>query len=170
VITSSTRSRIGYGKAGQGLEWIPKLKAVLASVLAQCPRLLRGVWCEGTSQHSACQKYPALIIRLEVSIYIRSYPYSFVVCNNFSAILICRFTSRTSSLSCRTDTYPVNMVALDGAQSVRSSNSSLSLGEDDRRYLEALKDRDHVATKNTKHPLGLFSVVAFILQQVIGKR
>lgn len=61
------------------------------------------------------------------------------------------------------------MVALDGAQSVRSSTSSLSLGDDDRRYLEALKDRDHVVTKNTKHPLGLFSVVAFILQQVIGK-
>ncbi|OAK99544.1 amino acid transporter [Phaeosphaeriaceae sp. SRC1lsM3a] len=60
------------------------------------------------------------------------------------------------------------MVELDDNQSVRSGNSSLCLGDDDRRYLEALKDRDHVVTKNTKHPLGLFSVVAFILQQVIG--
>lgn len=61
------------------------------------------------------------------------------------------------------------MVALDDDQSVPSRSSSLSLGDDDRRYLEALKDRDHVATQNTKHPLGLLSVVAFILQQVIGK-
>jgi hypothetical protein len=55
------------------------------------------------------------------------------------------------------------------AQSIRSSCSSLCLGEDDRRYLEALKDRDYVVTKNTRQPLGLFSVVAFILQQVIGE-
>jgi hypothetical protein len=54
-------------------------------------------------------------------------------------------------------------------QSIRSNCSSLCLGEDDRRYLEALKDRDYVVTKNTRQPLGLFSVVAFILQQVIGE-
>jgi hypothetical protein len=57
----------------------------------------------------------------------------------------------------------------DDAQSVRTSSSSLYLGEEDRRYLEALKDRDYVATKHTRHPLGLVSVIAFILQQVIGK-
>jgi hypothetical protein len=55
------------------------------------------------------------------------------------------------------------------ARSVHSNCSSLCLDEDDRRYLEALKDRDYVVTKNTRNPLGLFSVVAFILQQVIGK-
>ena len=53
--------------------------------------------------------------------------------------------------------------------SIRSSNISLDLEEEDRRYLDALQDRDHIATKSTRHPLGLFSVVAFILQQVIGK-
>jgi hypothetical protein len=42
------------------------------------------------------------------------------------------------------------------------------LEEEDRRYLEALRDRNHVATKTTRHPLGLFSVVMFILQQVLG--
>jgi hypothetical protein len=57
---------------------------------------------------------------------------------------------------------------MDDTRSVRSNGSSLCLDEDDRWYLEALKDRDYVATKNTRHPLGLFSVVAFILQQVIG--
>jgi hypothetical protein len=57
----------------------------------------------------------------------------------------------------------------EDSHSIHSANSSLCLGEDDRRYLEALKDRDYVVTKNTRHPLGLFSVVAFILQQVIGK-
>lgn len=56
----------------------------------------------------------------------------------------------------------------DDAQSVRTNSSSLCLGEEDRRYLEALKDRDYVVTKHTRHPLGLFSVIAFILQQVIG--
>jgi amino acid transporter len=58
---------------------------------------------------------------------------------------------------------------MDDTLSVRSNGSSLCLDEDDCRYLEALKDRDYVATKNTRHPLGLFSVVAFILQQVIGE-
>jgi hypothetical protein len=57
----------------------------------------------------------------------------------------------------------------EDTHSVRSSVNSLYLGEDDRRYLEALKDRDYVVTKNTRQPLGLFSVVAFILQQVIGE-
>lgn len=49
-----------------------------------------------------------------------------------------------------------------------SANSSLDLDDEDRRYLNALADRDYVATSNTRDPLGLFSVVAFILQQVIG--
>jgi hypothetical protein len=53
--------------------------------------------------------------------------------------------------------------------SLRSSNSSLDLEVEDRRYLEALGDEDHIAIKSTRHPLGLFSVVAFILQQVIGE-
>jgi hypothetical protein len=57
----------------------------------------------------------------------------------------------------------------DDAHSVLSTDSGLYLGEDDQRYLEALKDEDYVVTKNTRHPLGLFSVVAFILQQVIGQ-
>lgn len=78
-------------------------------------------------------------------------------------LLVVRFQFSNISIG------PVNMVELDDNQSVRSGNSSLCLGDDDRRYLEALKDRDHVVTKNTKHPLGLFSVVAFILQQVIGR-
>jgi hypothetical protein len=56
----------------------------------------------------------------------------------------------------------------DSAHSVRTTGSSLCLGEEDRQYLEALKDRDHVVTKHTRDPLGLFSVIAFILQQVIG--
>jgi hypothetical protein len=55
------------------------------------------------------------------------------------------------------------------AHSDSSSNSSLDLEEEDRRYLEALRDRNHVATKTTRHPLGLFSVVMFILQQMIGQ-
>jgi hypothetical protein len=54
------------------------------------------------------------------------------------------------------------------SRSLRSNDSGLYLGEDDRQYLDKLKDRDYVVTKNTRHPLGLFSVVAFILQQVIG--
>jgi len=54
-------------------------------------------------------------------------------------------------------------------RSVRSNGGSLCLNSDDRRYLEALKDSDYVVTKNTRHPLGLFSVVAFIVQQVIGR-
>lgn len=58
---------------------------------------------------------------------------------------------------------------MDDVGSIRSTGSSFYLDEEDRRYLDALRDRDHVATKNTRHPLGLFSVVAFILQQVIGK-
>jgi hypothetical protein len=58
--------------------------------------------------------------------------------------------------------------ATEDARSTRSSNSSLDLDEEDRRYLEALRDRDHVATRVSRHPLGLFSVVAFILQQMIG--
>jgi hypothetical protein len=58
----------------------------------------------------------------------------------------------------------------DDVQSVRTTGSSLCLGEEDRRYLEALNDSDYVATKHTRHPLGLFSVIAFILQQVIGRR
>lgn len=57
---------------------------------------------------------------------------------------------------------------MDDTCSIVSGNSSLSLDEEDRRYLEALTDKDYVATKNTRHPLGLFSVIAFILQQVIG--
>ncbi|KAF2747233.1 amino acid transporter [Sporormia fimetaria CBS 119925] len=57
---------------------------------------------------------------------------------------------------------------MDDSASGRSANSSLDLEEEDRRYLEALRDRNHVATKTTRHPLGLFSVVAFILQQMIG--
>lgn len=58
----------------------------------------------------------------------------------------------------------------EDAHSIRSSNTSLELDEEDRRYLEALRDGDHVATKVSRHPLGLFSVVAFILQQMIGER
>jgi hypothetical protein len=57
----------------------------------------------------------------------------------------------------------------EDAHSILSTDSGLYLGEDDQRYLEALKDKDYVVTKNTRHPLGLFSVVAFILQQVIGQ-
>jgi hypothetical protein len=53
--------------------------------------------------------------------------------------------------------------------SLRSSNIGLDLEEEDRRYLEALQDSDHIATKSTRDPLGLFSVIAFILQQVIGE-
>jgi hypothetical protein len=52
--------------------------------------------------------------------------------------------------------------------STHTSNSTLDLEEEDRRYLEALQDRNYVATKTTRHPLGLFSVVAFILQQMLG--
>lgn len=55
------------------------------------------------------------------------------------------------------------------ARSIYSANSTLDLDDDDRKYLDALADRDYVATKNTQHPLGLFSVVAFILQQIIGR-
>lgn len=53
--------------------------------------------------------------------------------------------------------------------STSSSDNSLDLSEEDRRYLEALNDKNHVATKTTRHPLGLFSVVMFILQQMIGR-
>ncbi|KAH7088191.1 amino acid permease-domain-containing protein [Paraphoma chrysanthemicola] len=61
-----------------------------------------------------------------------------------------------------------DLEVLDETRSIRSDRSSFCLDEDDRRYLEALKGRDYVVTKNTRNPLGLFSVVAFILQQVIG--
>ncbi|KAF2272400.1 uncharacterized protein EI97DRAFT_445851 [Westerdykella ornata] len=60
------------------------------------------------------------------------------------------------------------MVATDDNTSTHSGNDSLDLEEEDRRYLEALNDEHHVATKTTRHPLGLFSVVAIILQQMIG--
>jgi hypothetical protein len=59
--------------------------------------------------------------------------------------------------------------ANEDTHSILSRDSGLYLGEDDQRYLEALKDEDYVVTKNTRHPLGLFSVVALILQQVIGQ-
>jgi hypothetical protein len=62
----------------------------------------------------------------------------------------------------------INMAAIEDGDSSHSSNSSLDLEDEDRRYLEALRDRNHVATKTTRHPLGLFSVVLFILQQMIG--
>ncbi|KAF2026522.1 hypothetical protein EK21DRAFT_92359 [Setomelanomma holmii] len=58
--------------------------------------------------------------------------------------------------------------AMGEGHSIRSSQSSLCLDDSDRRYLDALKDKDFVVTKNTRRPLGHFSVVAFILQQVIG--
>ncbi|KAF2004027.1 amino acid transporter [Amniculicola lignicola CBS 123094] len=45
---------------------------------------------------------------------------------------------------------------------------SLDLGEEDNKYLAALGSKDKVATRHTRHPLGLFSVVAFIVQRVIG--
>jgi amino acid transporter len=54
-------------------------------------------------------------------------------------------------------------------RSISSDSSNLCLDEEDRHYLQALKDRDYVVTKNTRHPLGLFSVIAFIVQQVIGE-
>ncbi|KAI4923463.1 hypothetical protein J4E85_008501 [Alternaria conjuncta] len=57
---------------------------------------------------------------------------------------------------------------MDESCSVQSGDRSLCLDEEDRAYLEALNDKDVVATKSTPNPLGLFSVVAFILQQVIG--
>ncbi|KAH7389905.1 amino acid permease-domain-containing protein [Pyrenochaeta sp. MPI-SDFR-AT-0127] len=57
---------------------------------------------------------------------------------------------------------------MDDTHSIKSDDSGLSLNEEDRRYLEALTDKNQVATKNTRQPLGLFSVTAFILQQVIG--
>jgi hypothetical protein len=57
----------------------------------------------------------------------------------------------------------------EDVRSILSRDSGLRLCEDDQRYLDALEDRDYVVTKNTRHPLGLFSVVAFILQQVIGQ-
>ncbi|KAI4619201.1 uncharacterized protein J4E87_007789 [Alternaria ethzedia] len=57
---------------------------------------------------------------------------------------------------------------MDESFSVQSGDRSLCLDEEDRAYLEALNDKDVVATKSTPNPLGLFSVVAFILQQVIG--
>lgn len=97
VVTSSTRLRIECGKAGQGLDWNRRLSAVSVSIMALCPHVLRGVGCEGTSQHAACQKYPALVIRLKVSIYIHSCPHFFVVCNNCPASSFCRFISRPSS-------------------------------------------------------------------------
>lgn len=54
-------------------------------------------------------------------------------------------------------------------RSVHSSDSNLCLDDEDRHYLQALKDNDYVVTRNTRHPLGLFSVIGFIVQQVIGK-
>lgn len=56
----------------------------------------------------------------------------------------------------------------EDSRSINSSNSSLDLDEEDRRYLAALRDPNHVVTKSTRHPIGLFSVVAFILQQMLG--
>jgi hypothetical protein len=61
------------------------------------------------------------------------------------------------------------MGAIDETCSAHSNSSSLDLDAADRLYLEALRDRDHVATKTTRQPLGLYSVIAFVLQQVIGK-
>lgn len=54
------------------------------------------------------------------------------------------------------------------AFSAHTNHSDLDLDEEDRRYLEALDDEHHVVTKITRHPIGLFSVVAFPLQQMIG--
>ncbi|KAF2825914.1 amino acid transporter [Ophiobolus disseminans] len=52
--------------------------------------------------------------------------------------------------------------------SIHSTDGSLCLDGEDRHYLQALKDKDCVVTTNTQQPLGLFSVFAFIVQQVIG--
>jgi uncharacterized secreted protein with C-terminal beta-propeller domain len=72
-------------------------------------------------------------------------------------------------MSTEADIMATNGEGHEDTRSLRSINGSLYLGDDDRRYLELLKDKDYVVTKKTSHPLGLFSVVAFILQQVIGK-
>lgn len=63
----------------------------------------------------------------------------------------------------------INGAGCEDTRSLHSIDGSLCLGDEDRRYLELLKDKDYVVTKKTSHPLGLFSVVAFILQQVIGE-
>ncbi|KAH8725895.1 hypothetical protein GQ44DRAFT_726624 [Phaeosphaeriaceae sp. PMI808] len=61
-----------------------------------------------------------------------------------------------------------NITTEDDVRSVRSNKNSLCLDEDDRQYPEGLKDRGQIVTKNTRNPLGTFTVIAFILQQVIG--
>ncbi|KAF2264189.1 amino acid transporter [Lojkania enalia] len=52
--------------------------------------------------------------------------------------------------------------------SSQTANDGLDLPEEERMYLEALRSKDKVATRTTRHPLGTFSVIAFILQRVIG--